>query len=435
MTDPSPFDRYVTPAESAPPSTPSPFASEEAAAPAAPVDTPPPAESALRAPGEGLVPPPPVDAPGEGLVPPPVDAPPLPETVHEVGLATGESNGDARQRADDIRAARSIDAAARRDELADVIYAIKRVIVGQDRLIERIVVALLARGHVLVEGVPGLAKTLTLETVARTLGGSFRRIQFTPDLVPADVVGGQVLDPRTGEFHTRLGPVFANFVLADEVNRAPAKVQSALLEVMAEGHATIAGETHPVPRPFFVLATQNPIESEGVYALPEAQLDRFAFRLIVDYPEREDEDEIVRRMAARPPTPECLADPAQMIAFQSACEQVFVDHRVRGYAVRLVNATRRPAQENMPDLEGYLEVGASPRASLALIRGGRALALMRGRPYVLPRDISDIAHDVLDHRVILTYEALAAGASGPQVIDEILARTHIPEVALADEFD
>ena len=316
-----------------------------------------------------------------------------------------------------------------REQLEAVLYELRRVIVGQDRLLDRILVALLGRGHVLLEGVPGLAKTLTLETVARVMGGRFSRIQFTPDLVPSDVVGGQVLDQDSG-FTTRLGPVFANFVLADEINRAPAKVQSALLEVMAEGHVTIAGETHGVPAPFFVLATQNPIESEGVYQLPEAQVDRFAFKLIVGYPTAADEEEIVRRMAADPPRPRQLLDPDRLRALQDLTDGVFVDHRVRSYAVRLVNATREPGTEGLPHLEPYLDLGGSPRASLSLIRGGRALAVLRGRSYVMPEDIASLFHDALRHRVVLSYEALAADVAPDQVLDAIIEAIPQPEVDL-----
>jgi MoxR-like ATPase len=316
-----------------------------------------------------------------------------------------------------------------RERMEAVLYELRRVVVGQDRLLDRVLVALLSRGHVLLEGVPGLAKTLTLETVARVCGGRFSRVQFTPDLVPSDVVGGQVLD-RQGDFTTRLGPVFANFVLADEINRAPAKVQSALLEVMAEGHATIAGESHPVPRPFFVLATQNPIESEGVYPLPEAQVDRFAMKLIVGYPSAADEEEIVRRMASDPPEPRQLLDPEQIRELQETADTVFVDHRVRAYAVRLVTATRAPSSEGLDDLEPYLDLGGSPRASLALIRGGRALAVMRGRTYVMPEDVHSLFHDVLRHRVVLSYEALAADVRPDQVLDAIIDAVPQPQVEL-----
>ena len=316
-----------------------------------------------------------------------------------------------------------------RERLEAVLYELRRVIVGQDRLLDRVLVSLISRGHVLLEGVPGLAKTLTLETVARVVGGQFSRIQFTPDLVPSDVVGGQVLD-RNGDFTTRLGPVFANFVLADEINRAPAKVQSALLEVMQERQVTIAGQTHFVPEPFLVMATQNPIESEGVYALPEAQVDRFAMKVIVGYPTPEDEEEIVRRMAAAPPQPRQLMTPQDLVELQELADNVFVDHRVRQYAVRLVNATRDPDRENLPHLMPYLELGASPRASLSLIRGGRALAVMRGRSFVTPVDVHALFHDVARHRIVLSYEALAADAKPDQVLDEILNAIPMPEVDL-----
>ena len=247
--------------------------------------------------------------------------------------------------------------------------------------------------------------------------------------MPSDVVGGQVLDPG-GRFVTRLGPVFANFVLADEINRAPAKVQSALLEVMAEGHATIAGETHEVPHPFLVMATQNPIESEGVYALPEAQVDRFAMKVIVGYPTPADEEEIVRRMASDPPVPRTLLTPADLVELQATADAVFVDHRVRQYAVQLVTATRDPAAEGLSHLAPYLEIGGSPRASLALIRGGRALAVMRGRSFVTPEDVHALFNDVLRHRVVLSYEALAADVRPDQVLDAILASIPMPHVEL-----
>jgi MoxR-like ATPase len=316
-----------------------------------------------------------------------------------------------------------------RERLETVLYELRRVIVGQDRLLDRVLVAVLSRGHVLLEGVPGLAKTLTLETVARVSGGSFARIQFTPDLVPSDVVGGQVLD-RQGNFSTRLGPVFANFVLADEINRAPAKVQSALLEVMAEGHASIAGESHSVPKPFFVLATQNPLESEGVYALPEAQLDRFAMKILVDYPSQEDEEEIVRRMTSAPPIVRTLLSAEEIVRLQELTDSVFVDHRVRAYAVRLVTATREPAKENLGNLAPYLDLGASPRASLSLIRGAKALAVMRGRNYILPEDVHSLYLDCLRHRVILSYEALAADVRPDQVLNAILDAIPQPQVEL-----
>jgi MoxR-like ATPase len=316
-----------------------------------------------------------------------------------------------------------------RDQLEAVLYELRRVVVGQDRLLDRVLVALLSRGHVLLEGVPGLAKTLTLETVARVCGGKFSRIQFTPDLVPSDVVGAQVL-ARDSSFETRLGPVFANFVLADEINRAPAKVQSALLEVMAEGHATIAGESHSVMDPFFVLATQNPIESEGVYQLPEAQVDRFAMKIVVGYPSVADEEEIVRRMASDPPVPRRLLDPEQLRSLQALSDSVFVDHRVRAYAVRLVTATRNPSSEGLANLDPYLDLGGSPRASLALVRGARAIAVLRGRNYAMPEDVASLFHDALRHRVVLSYEALAADVRPDQVLDAVLEAIPQPEVEL-----
>jgi len=319
--------------------------------------------------------------------------------------------------------------ASPRERLEAVLYELRRVVVGQDRLLDRVLVALVSRGHILLEGVPGLAKTLTLETVAKVVGGRFSRIQFTPDLVPSDVVGGQVLD-RSGDFVTRLGPVFANFVLADEINRAPAKVQSALLEVMAEGHATIAGESHPVPRPFLVMATQNPIESEGVYALPEAQVDRFAMKVVVGYPTPADEEEIVRRMASDPPVPRTLLAPGDLLHLQETADAVFVDHRVRQYAVQLVNATRNPGSEGLPHLAPYLELGGSPRASLNLVRGGRALAVMRGRSFVTPQDVHALFNDVLRHRIVLSYEALAADVKPDQVLDAVLEAIPMPDVEL-----
>ena len=303
-------------------------------------------------------------------------------------------------------------------------------ILGQERLIERLLIALLADGHMLVEGAPGLAKTRAIKELAEGLEAEFHRIQFTPDLLPADITGTEIYRPETGSFVFQQGPIFHNLVLADEINRAPAKVQSALLEVMAEGHASIAGETHPVDKPFFVLATQNPIESEGVYALPEAQLDRFIFKLVVGYPTAADEEEIVRRMASDPPEPRRLLDPEQIIELQQKADEVFVDHRVRSYAVQLVTATRNPAEAGLPDLAPYLELGGSPRASLSLIRGARALAVMRGRSYVLPEDVASLFHDSLRHRVVLSYEALAAEVEPDQVLDRIVAAIPQPKVEI-----
>lgn len=319
-------------------------------------------------------------------------------------------------------------AASRRVEA--LLFEMRKVIVGQDRALERMLTSLLCGGHVLLESVPGLAKTLAAETMAKAVGGTFSRIQFTPDLLPADVVGTRIYRTSTERFDVELGPVFANFVLADEINRAPAKVQSALLEVMAEKQVTIGGKRHEVPMPFLVLATQNPIESEGVYPLPEAQVDRFAMKLVVGYPTMADEEEIVRRMASDPPQPRRLLDPAQILELQEAADTVFVDHRVRSYAVRLVNATRHPASEGLADLEPYLDMGGSPRASLALIRGGRALAVMRGRTYVMPEDVHSLFHDVLRHRVVLSYEALAADVRPDQVLDAFIDAIPQPDVEI-----
>jgi MoxR-like ATPase len=313
--------------------------------------------------------------------------------------------------------------------LETALFEVKRVIVGQDRMVERILVCLLAEGHCLVEGVPGLAKTLTVETFANTIGGSFVRLQFTPDLVPSDLVGTRIYRPSREAFDVELGPVFANFVLADEINRAPAKVQSALLEVMAERHVSIGGTTYSVPRPFLVLATQNPIESEGVYPLPEAQRDRFLMKILVDYPSPLEEREIVRRMGARPPHAHQVLDAGALLAVQRLVDDVFVHNAVLDYAVKLVHATRAPSQYGMAHLEGQLAFGASPRASLGLAAAGRALALLRGRNYVLPQDVVAIAPEVLRHRIVLSYEAVAEGVDPDRVIAEILDAIPVPQIA------
>jgi MoxR-like ATPase len=308
-----------------------------------------------------------------------------------------------------------------------ILYEVKRVVVGQDRFLERVMVALLAQGHLLVEGVPGLAKTLTVRTLAAALSGSYRRIQFTPDLVPSDLVGTRIYNQKTGEFGTTLGPVFANLLLADEINRAPAKVQSALLEVMQERQVTIAGESHRVPSPFVVMATQNPIETEGTYPLPEAQLDRFMMKVLVDYPSDADEFVIVQRVIG-PPTPvTAVASMAQLAELQQQCREVYVDPGLIAYAVKLVGATRRPDQHGLADLAPYIAYGASPRASIAMVEAGRALAFMRGRPYVLPEDLSDLAADTLRHRLVLSYEALAEGLDADAVIIRVMARVPAPD--------
>jgi MoxR-like ATPase len=313
--------------------------------------------------------------------------------------------------------------------LEETLFEVKRVIVGQDRMVERLLVCLLARGHCLVEGVPGLAKTLAIETLASTCGGSFARIQFTPDLIPSDLVGTRIYRPSTESFDIEWGPVFANFVLADEINRAAAKVQSALLEVMAEGHVSIAGITQRVPQPFLVLATQNPIESEGVYPLPEAQRDRFLMKVVVGYPTGGEEIEIVRRMGVDPPVANRVLELDALLELQRATERVYVDHAIVDYAVRLVLATRAPADAGMEDLEKYISFGASPRASLGLVAAGRALALVRGRSYVLPNDISDIVPEVLRHRLVLSYEALADGVDADSIVTRVLASVPTPRVA------
>jgi len=311
-----------------------------------------------------------------------------------------------------------------------ILYEVKRVVVGQDRFLERVLVALLSQGHLLVEGVPGLAKTLTVKTLARTVRGSFKRIQFTPDLVPADLVGTRIYNQKTGEFGTSLGPVFANLLLADEINRAPAKVQSALLEVMQEHQVTIAGETHKVPDPFVVMATQNPIETEGTYPLPEAQVDRFMMKVLVDYPSEEEEFVIAERVTGAPVDVNAVADTFQLAALQRECRAVFCDPALMQYAVKLVGATRRPAQYDMPDAAKYITYGASPRATIGMIEGGKALALMRGRRYVLPEDITDLVPDVLRHRVVLSYEALAEGVSVEALIERILKKVAAPDKPL-----
>jgi MoxR-like ATPase len=314
------------------------------------------------------------------------------------------------------------------EALEAALFEAKRILVGQDRMLERLFVCWLARGHCLLEGAPGLAKTLAAETMATILGGSFNRIQFTPDLVPADLVGTRVYRPSQEAFDVELGPVFANVVLADEINRAPAKVQSALLEVMAEGHVSIGGTTHAVPDPYLVLATQNPIESDGVYPLPEAQRDRFLMKVLVDYPNHREEAEIARRMTAHRPVPQQVLTEADVLHLQRKAEDVFVHDAVLDYAVRLVLATREPAQHGLPELQGVIAHGASPRATLALLAGSRALALMRGRGYVVPRDVYDVARDVLRHRVLLSFDAIADEVEVEAVVERIVGTVLAPRV-------
>jgi MoxR-like ATPase len=314
-----------------------------------------------------------------------------------------------------------------------ILYEVKRVVVGQDRFLERVMVAILAQGHLLVEGVPGLAKTLTIKTLAETIHGQFKRIQFTPDLVPADLVGTRIYNQKTGEFATSLGPVFTNLLLADEINRAPAKVQSALLEVMQERQVTIAGQTHPVPRPFLVMATQNPIETEGTYPLPEAQVDRFMMKVLVDYPSDEEEYVIVERVTGPKVEVSAVASTEQLAALQSECRKVYVDPSLVHYAVRLVSATRHPERHGLPELARLITYGASPRATINLTEGARALAMLRGRSYALPEDMSDLVPDVLRHRLVLSYEALSEGLDSDAVLAKITARITPPAKPLEHE--
>jgi MoxR-like ATPase len=312
-----------------------------------------------------------------------------------------------------------------------VLFEIKKVIVGQEHLLEVMLVALLAKGHILIEGVPGLAKTLAIKTMAQVISGKFQRIQFTPDLVPADLVGTRIYNQQTGEFGTQFGPVFTNLLLADEINRAPAKVQSALLEVMQEHQVTIGNDTYHVPEPFLVLATQNPIESEGTYQLPEAQIDRFMFKTVIGYPEPTEEATIVARVTdANPPVARPIIHTDQLLDAQRQVEHVYVDPKVIEYAVTLATATRRPADFGLPQLARFISYGASPRGSINLILGAKALAVLRGRDFVVPDDVRDLALDVLRHRMVLSYEALAQDVSSDNIVRAILAAVRPPKLDL-----
>ena len=318
-----------------------------------------------------------------------------------------------------------------RQVVEKVLFEVKKVIVGQDHLLERLAVALLARGHILVEGVPGLAKTMAIKTLAAAIGGEFKRIQFTPDLVPADLVGTRIYNQKTGEFNTSLGPVFTNLLLADEINRAPAKVQSALLEVMQERQVTIGRETFAVPDPFLVMATQNPIETEGVYALPEAQVDRFMLKVLVGYPTPTEEYAIVERMTGTLEEVQRVLTTDDLLGLQRKVEHgVYVDPALIEYAIRLVTSTRRPKEFGLKELEPYILFGASPRASINLILTGRALAFVRGRGYALPQDVRDMAADVLRHRVVPSYEALSDNVSSDDLLNRIFERIPMPDVPL-----
>ena len=317
--------------------------------------------------------------------------------------------------------------------MEQILYEVKRVVVGQDRFLERVMVAMLAQGHLLVEGVPGLAKTLTVKTLASVVQGQFKRIQFTPDLVPADLVGTRIYNQKTGDFSTALGPVFANLLLADEINRAPAKVQSALLEVMQERQVTIAGESHKVPSPFLVMATQNPIETEGTYPLPEAQVDRFMMKVLVDYPTDEEEFVIVERVTGPAVQVQAVATTDQLAALQALCRQVYVDPALVQYAVRLVSATRTPEKHGLKDTARFITYGASPRATIGLVEGARALAMLRGRNYALPEDMSDLVPDVLRHRIVLSYEGLSEGLDSDALIARIMDAVTPPAKPLEHE--
>jgi MoxR-like ATPase len=316
--------------------------------------------------------------------------------------------------------------------LEHTLFEVKRVVVGQDHMLERMLIGLLARGHVLLEGVPGVAKTLAVRTLADVVGGSFRRLQFTPDLMPADIVGTQVWRPSTERFDTELGPVFANLVLADEINRAPAKVQSALLEAMAERQVSIGGSTYRLPTPFLVLATQNPIETEGVYALPEAQRDRFLLKVDVDHADDLDELTIVQRMSVAPPRAQGVLTVEDLVALQDETDEVFVHHAIAHYAVQLVMATRHPHRFGLT-LDDVLDYGVSARGTLGLVAASRALAILRGRDYVLPNDVVDIASDVLAHRLVLSFDAVADGVDPRSVVQSVLDVVPAPRVAPDDQ--
>ena len=310
--------------------------------------------------------------------------------------------------------------------LGDAIAQVQRVIVGQEHMVEQLMVALLAQGHCLLEGVPGVAKTLAVRSFATVVGGEFARIQFTPDLVPSDIIGTRIYRASQESFDVELGPIFVNFVLADEINRAPAKVQAAMLEAMAERQVSIGGTTYPVPQPFIVIATQNPLESEGVYPLPEAQRDRFLLKVDVPYPAGNEEFEILRRMSVDPPTSQPVLNPQMILQLQRQAQEVFVHNLVAEYIVRLVLATRTPAEFNLPDLTPVIQIGCSPRATLGLVAAARALALIHGRDYVLPTDVQSVARDVMAHRIVLGFDAVADNIAPAQVIERIVAMVPPP---------
>jgi len=333
----------------------------------------------------------------------------------------------------ELRNVTDIDAKEPREKLEQALFQMRKVIVGQEDMLQRVVIALLTGGHILIEGVPGLAKTLTIKTLADVLGGVFHLIQFTPDLVPSDIVGTRIYRQSTGEFDIELGPVFCNFLLADEINRAPAKVQSALLEVMQEKQVTIGKETFKLREPFLVMATENPIESEGTYPLPEAQVDRFMMKIVVDYPEFGEETMVVERSLGATPQVDQVITAEELIDYQSRVEAVYVDRLVMEYAVGLTAATRTPAGFGMEKFASHIAFGASPRGSINLIHGGRAMALMRGRTYVLPGDVRDIAKDVLRHRISLTYEAIADGVTADAIVGHVISAVPLPNLQFGNE--
>jgi MoxR-like ATPase len=328
---------------------------------------------------------------------------------------------------DDVNDVPSPSPAEAQERLEQALFEIRRVIAGQDAMLERVLVCLLAQGHLLIEGVPGLAKTLTIKTTAGVLGGSFARVQFTPDLVPSDLVGTRIYRPGEGVFDTELGPVFCNFLLADEINRAPAKVQSALLEVMQERQVTIGHTSYPVPDPFLVMATQNPIESEGTYPLPEAQIDRFMLKILIDYPAHDEELTIVHRQLIEAPELRQALSLEDLQALQKAVFGVYVDPALVSYAVDLATATRSPGDE----LKEYIAFGASPRGPISLVQASRALALVRGRDYVQAEDLQALVKDALRHRLVLTYQALAEEMSADAILDQVLSTVPAPSIDLA----
>jgi MoxR-like ATPase len=323
------------------------------------------------------------------------------------------------------------DTAQTKQRLEQALFEIRRVIAGQDQMLERVLICLLTGGHLLIEGVPGLAKTLTVKTTANVLGGTFNRIQFTPDLVPSDLIGTRIYRAGNATFDTELGPVFCNFLLADEINRAPAKVQSALLEVMQERQVTLGHTTHLVPDPFLVMATQNPIESEGTYPLPEAQVDRFMLKILVDYPLHDEELTVIQRSLAAPPELTQMLSIDELRTVQASVRDIYVDPGLVSYALQLATATRRPDEFGLPDLARFISFGASPRGPISLIHAARGLAVVRGRDYVLVQDLQELIKDALRHRLVLSYEALAERRSADSVLDEIVAAVPVPQLDLS----